>query len=324
MTKFRHALFATVGLALLVVSFGGIAHGQPTDFPNRKISIIVGFAPGGGVDVLARVIAQGLAEQFGYQIVIENRPGAASNIAAKVVASADPDGYTLLFTGNSFAVNQTLYKHLNYATDELRPVAFATRDSQALAVSVKSPIQTLAQLLDVARKQPVNVGIGGSSSRIVAEYVLQIMAKTQAISVPFQSGTPAMNGLLGGHVDVVAGPVSEIVAQIQQGAVRALAVTGPRRAQSLPDVPTLSESGFPGLEITGWIGMLAPAKTPTEICAKLNAAINAVVVTPGVDARLRQLGYEPFTVPIAEAPEFLKDSIDSWGKMIRATGITAE
>jgi tripartite-type tricarboxylate transporter receptor subunit TctC len=321
MAKFARTFLAAASLVLAAMAFSSA---EAQDFPNRKITLIVGFAPGGGVDVLARVVAEGLTEQFGYQIVVENRPGAASNIAAKAVASAAPDGYTLLITGNSFAINQTLYKHLNYTTDELRPVAFAARDSQALAVGINNPAHTLAEFLQAAKEKPVSAGVGGSSSRIVAEYVLKVMGKTQATSVPFQSGNPAMNALLGGHVDIVAGPVSEIVAQVQQGGVRALAVTGPKRSATLADVPTLSESGFPGLEITGWIGVLAPAKVPDEICAKLNAAINGVVQKPSIDARLRKLGYEPYTLPIAEAGAFLKNSIDTWGKMIRATGISAD
>jgi tripartite-type tricarboxylate transporter receptor subunit TctC len=297
---------------------------ETADFPSRKITTIVGFAPGGGVDVLARVVMDALTDQFGYQIVVENRPGAASNIAAKAVASAAPDGYTLLLTGNSYAINQTLYKHLTYATDDLRAVAIAARDSQALAVTVNNPAQTLAEFLEAAKTKPASAGVGGSSARIVGEYVLNVIGKTQATVVPFQSGNPAMNALLGSHVDIVVGPVSEIVAQVQQGAVRALAVTGPNRSAALPDVPTLSESGFPGLEINGWIGVLAPAKAPMEICAKLNAAINTVVKKPGVDERLRKLGYEPYTLHLADAETFLKNSIAVWGRMIRTTGLSAD
>jgi tripartite-type tricarboxylate transporter receptor subunit TctC len=322
MARWHRALVALAVLPALCCCSAAVA--QIADFPTRKITTVVGFAPGGGVDVLARVVTEALSDQFGYQIVVENRPGSASNIAAKVVASAVPDGYTLLVTGNSFAINQTLYKHLTYAIDKLRAVAIAARDSQALAVRVDNPARTLAQFLDAAKAKPVSVGVGGSSARIVGEYVLNVTGKTQATVVPFQSGNPAMNALLGSHVDIVVGPVSEIFAQAQQGAVRALAVTGPSRATALPDVPTLSESGFPGLEINGWIGVLAPANVPTEICVKLNAAINAVVKRPGVDERLRKLGYEPYALALNDAQEFLANSIAVWGRMIRATGLSAE
>jgi tripartite-type tricarboxylate transporter receptor subunit TctC len=321
----RNFLFAIAAtIALFLSQPPGPAHAQASDYPARKVTFIVGFAPGGGVDTMARIVAQGLTEQFGYQIVVGNRPGAASNIAAKAVASAAPDGYTFLFTGNSLAINQTFYKNLNYSIDELRPVAIAGIDSYALAINTGNPFPTLKAFLNASHDQAFTFGYGGSSARIVAEYVFKVLAKTPAIGVPFQSGMPAMNALLGNHVDIIAGPVAEIYPQVQQGAMRALAVTGARRAPAFPDVPTLSQVGFPGLEIDGWIGLLAPARTPLEICAKLNAAMNAVVATPNVDKRLRELGYEPSAVALADATILLTTSIEKWGRMIQATGITGE
>ena len=230
--------------------------------------MIVGFAPGGGVDVLARVVAQELNDNAGFQIVIENRPGAGSNIAAKAVASAAPDGATLLFTGNSYAINQTIYRNPGYATADLRPVAIAALDSQGLAVNAANPARTLADFVRAAKDKPPSFGFGGSSSRIIAEYVLKVMAKTEATAVPFQSGAPALNALLGNHVDIIAAPIAELVPQVQQGALRVLAVSGSKRSASFPDVPMLREAGFPGLEINGWIGILAPAATPDDICAE--------------------------------------------------------
>ena len=316
----RVAAFAVV--VLLGALLGEVARGQPSDYPDKKITFIVGFAPGGGIDVFARSLAQELTTAFNYQIVVENRPGAASNIAAKIVATSPPDGYTLLATGNSFAINQTLSKDLTYSTDELRAVAFPARDSQALVVNADSPAHTLADFIAMAKAQPVSAAVGGSSAHIVADYVLKVMAKTQATSVPFQSGLPALNALLGHHVDIVAGPVAEVAAQVKQGSLRALAVTGPKRALALPDIPTLTESGFPGLEINGWTGLLAPAATPTEVCAKLNGDINSLVAKPSFNARLRSLGYEPNIVAIGDVDAFLKSSIETWRRMIMATGLS--
>ena len=320
----RIASAIAIALALLLVARATPARAQAADYPNRKITFVVGFAPGGGIDVFARSVAQELSERFGFQIVVENRPGAASNVAAKVVASSTPDGYTVLVTGNSFAINQTMSKDLTYSVDELRAVAFPARDSHALTVNADSSARTLADFIAIAKSKPVSAAVGGSSSHIVADYVLKVRAKTQATSVPFQSGAPALNALLGHHVDILAGPVSEIVAQVQQGNVRTLAVTGPKRSRSLPDVPTLTESGFPGLEITGWIGMLAPAKTPDDVCAKLNSAINTAIESSGLNTRLRNLGYEPSSMALADAQPFFRDSIDTWRKMILATGLAAE
>ena len=202
------------------------AHAQATDYPRRAITFIVGFAPGGGIDTFARVVAQELTEQAGFSVVIENRPGAASNIAAKAVAGAAPDGYTLLFTGNSYAINQTLYKNPGYTTADLRPVVFVAIDSMALGVHSANPARSLLQFLETGKTQPFNFGFGGSSARIVAEYVFNVLAKANATGVPFQSGAPALNALLGRHVNIVAAPIAEVYPQIEQGAVRALAATG--------------------------------------------------------------------------------------------------
>jgi tripartite-type tricarboxylate transporter receptor subunit TctC len=321
--RWRHLRIAVAAIAcLLTVGPPAPAQAQ-ADYPARKITFIVGFAPGGGVDTMARVVAQELTEQFGYPIVVENRPGAASNIAAKAVAGAAPDGYTLLFTGNSLAINQTLYRN-HYSIDQLRPVAIAAIDSQGLAINADRPFRTLAEFLNATKDRAFTFGYGGSSARITAEYVFKILAQTGAVGVPFQSGVPAMNALLGNHVDIIAGPVAEIFPQVQQGAMRALAVTGARRALAFPNVPTLSEVGFPGIEINGWVGLLAPAGTSAEICAKLNAAVSAVIARPSVDKRLRDLGYEPAAVPLSDASILLKNAIETWGRMIAATGITAE
>jgi tripartite-type tricarboxylate transporter receptor subunit TctC len=316
--------FSIAALILLTTAFAATAFAQGSDYPQRKITFVVGFAPGGGIDTFARVVAQELGEQFGYQIVIENRPGSASNIAAQVVASAPPDGYTFLVTGNSFAINQTMSKDLTYSVNQLRPVAFPARDSHALAVNADSNAHSLAAFVVMAKGKPISAAVGGSSSHIVADYVLKVTAKLQETSVPFQSGLPAMNALLGHQVDILAGPVSEVFAQLKGGKVRALAVSGPRRALALPDVPTLTQSGFPGLEIAGWIGLLAPAKTPIEVCAKLNAAINTLVDKPSFNARLRNLGYEPATLALSDADAFLSDSIATWRRMILATGLAPE
>ena len=307
--------------ALLVLLVPATALAQAGDTPTRKVTMIVGFAPGGGVDVLARVMAQELNDNAGFQMLIENRPGAGSNIAAKAVASAAPDGATLLFTGNSYAINQTIYRNPGYATADLRPVAISALDSQGLAVNAANPARTLEDFVRAAKDKPPSFGFGGSSSRIIAEYVLKVMAKTEATAVPFQSGAPALNALLGNHVDIIASPIAELVPQVRQGALRVLAVSGSKRSAAFPDVPMLREAGFPGLEINGWIGILAPAATPDDICLKINGAVNAAIGKPAVNERLRSLGYEPNAMSLTGTAPFLTNSIETWRKMILATGM---
>ncbi len=323
MTPYRGAACALAGLALLLPALASTPASAQA-YPDRKITFLVGFAPGGGIDTFARVIAQALNEQLGYQIVVENRAGAASNIAAKLVAEAAPDGYTLLVTGNSYAINQTFYKNPGYATDDIAPIVFVALDSQAFAVNADNPARTFKEFLAAANTKPFTFGFGGSSARIAAEYVFHALAKANGTGVPYQSGAPAISALLGRHVDINVGPVAETHPMVVQGALRALAVTGPRRADALPDVPTREELGFPGIAINGFIALLAPAKTPIEIRAKLNAAVNQVIAAPSVNQRLRALGYEPYRGAFADAPAYLKTQIDTWGNLIRAAGIATE
>jgi tripartite-type tricarboxylate transporter receptor subunit TctC len=315
---------AFVGLFLLAISCVFTASAQAAGYPERRITFVVGFAPGGGVDTFARVLAQALSAKFGWQIVVENRPGAASNIAARFVADAPADGYTLLIAGGSYALNQTLYRNPGYATADIAPVAFVALDSQAFAVTADNPARTLKELLAAGARKPFNYGYGGSTARIVADYLFQVLAKANGTGVPFQSGAPSLSALLGHHTDVNVGPVAETHPMIQQGQVRALAVTGPRRADALPDVPTLEELGFRGANFNGFLAVLASAKTPIEMREKLHAAIDDAVAQPAVDQRLRTLGYEPYRGALADAPAFLKMQIDAWGNLIRATGTTIQ
>jgi len=216
MMRFRGA-GTLAGLAFLMMLAANLmmlaatsTSAQTPAYPDRRITFLVGFAPGGGIDTFARVIAQALSDRYGWQIVVENRPGAASNIAAKLVSAATADGYTLLATGNSYAINQTLYKNPGYATADIVPVAIVALDSQSLTVNADNPARTLEDFLAAAQAKPFTFGYGGSSARIAAEYAFRVLAKSNGTGVPFQSGAPALSALLGHHVDVIAGPVAEV------------------------------------------------------------------------------------------------------------------
>jgi len=320
----RRAFSVFAGLMLLALPYALATSADAAGYPERRITLVVGFAPGGGIDTFARVLAQALSDKYGWQIIIENRPGAASNIAARFVAGAPADGYTLFVAGGSYALNQTLYRNPGYASADLTPVAFVARDSQAFAVNADNPARTLKEFLDAGARKPFNYGYGGSTARIVADYLFHVLAKGNGTGVPFQSGAPSLSALLGHHTDINVGPVAETHPMIQQGTVRALAVTGPQRAEALRDVPTLEELGFRGADVNGFIAVMAPARTPIEIREKLHAAIDDAVAQPAVDQRLHFLGYEPYRGALADAPAFLKTQIDAWGKLIRATGITIE
>jgi hypothetical protein len=321
-----HGVFlaAAVRLALFGCGWVESAHAQTPDYPSGKITFIVGFAPGGGIDTYARVIAQGLGERLGWSVVIENRPGAASNIAAKAVAAAPPDGYTILFTGNSYAINQTFYKNPGYATADLRPVAFVAIDSQGLGVNAANPARTLPEFLQAAKAKPFTFAYGGSSARIVAEYVFQVLAKANATGVPFQSGAPALNALLGNHVDIPRGAGRRAPST---GAAGSGPGAGGHRSAAGRGAARHRDPGRarPARSRHQWLGRHARAlpdsgrdRRPPERRGEqghCHAGDRAAPAQP----RLRTL-YGPF----ADAPAFLKQQIDTWGNLIRATGITAE
>jgi tripartite-type tricarboxylate transporter receptor subunit TctC len=316
-------LLAAGALALSLV-LPSEAGAQAADYPNRKITFMVGFAPGGGIDTFARVLAQGLTEQFNYPIVIENRPGAASNIAARAVANAAPDGYTFLVTGNSLAINQTYYKNPGYSISELAPIAFSARDSMAIAVAAGHPARSLNEFMAEAKRKAISFGFGGSSARIASEYVFKVLGKLPATAVPYQSGAPALNALLGGHVDIVTGPIVEIFPQVQQGKLRALAVTGPKRARVLPDVPTLREAGFADFPGNPWAGLMAPPGTPAPVVDKINATVNDILRSPEAQASLAKLNVLLRPGTPAEFAAFVAKQTPLWTEMVKQSGATAQ
>jgi tripartite-type tricarboxylate transporter receptor subunit TctC len=224
---------------------------------------------------------------------------------------------TLLFTGNSSAINLTIYRNPGYATGSSRPVAIAALDSQGLAVNAANPARTLEDFVRAAKAQAAKSG-SAAHRRIIAEYVLKVMAKTKTTAVPFQrsAGSTLSRQSRGYH----RGADRRTYRRCDR-ALRVLAVSGSKRSAAFPDVPMLREAGFPGLEINGWIGILAPAATPDDICLKINSAVNAAIGKPAVNERLRSLGYEPHAMPLTGTAPFLTNSIETWRKMILATGM---
>jgi tripartite-type tricarboxylate transporter receptor subunit TctC len=296
-------------------------------YPVRPVRFVVGYAPGGVTDIAARLMGAQLSERLGQSFVIENRPGASSNIATGAVARAAPDGYTLLLASTSNAYNATLYDKLDFNfIRDLAPVASIGRDAFILAANPAFTATTVPELIAYAKANPGKTNMGssgpGSASALYGE-LFKVMAGIDLLTVHYRSVGPALPDLMSGRVDVMFAPVASVVGYVKSGKLRPLGVTTAARVQALPDVPPIGDF-VPGYEGTGWVGICAPAKTPPDVIAILNKEVNAVLADPAFKARLEELGAEPFARSPAEFGAFIAEFTEKWGKLIRAAGIKGE
>jgi tripartite-type tricarboxylate transporter receptor subunit TctC len=296
-------------------------------YPSRPVRIIVGFAPGGGTDIMARLVGPWLSEQLGQQFVIENRPGAGANIATEAVVNASPDGYTLLLASLPNASNATLYEHLkfNFIRD-ITPVAGISRDPFAIEVNPSMPVKTVPEFIAHAKANPgkINMASGGvgSGNHIFGE-LFQMMSGIHLAHVPYRGAGPALVDLLGGQVQVMFASMSSSIEYVRAGRLRALAVTTATRSTVLTDVPMVAEF-VPGYEASFWTGICVPKNTSPEIVDKLNKEINAALVDPKMKARLTELGVAPLPGSPADFGKLIADETEKWGKVIRALNIKAD
>jgi tripartite-type tricarboxylate transporter receptor subunit TctC len=326
MTGFHRRQF--LGLAGGVVALSAmprVAGAQA--YPSRPVRLLVGFAPGGGTDVMTRLVQPGVAERLGQPIVIENRPGAGTNIATDAVINATPDGYTLLAASLANAGNATLYTDLkfNFIRDTI-PVAGIALDPFVLQVTPSLPVKTIPELIAYAKAHPgqVNYGSGGvgSGNQLTAE-MFKMMTGIDLVHVPYRGAGPAMVDLMGGQVQVMFNTMSASLQHVRAGKLRAIGVATKTRQQALPDVPTVAEF-VPGFEASFWTGIAAPKGTPAEIVDKLNRSVNAVLKNPNVTARLAEWGATALAGSPADFGKFVADETEKWGKVIRAANIKAE
>jgi tripartite-type tricarboxylate transporter receptor subunit TctC len=317
----RLALIAAVAMLL-----SPAAAQSPSDYPNKPVKIIVTVPAGGGVDSVTRIFAEQLQQKLGQPFVIENRGGAGGNIGAATVAHATPDGYTLLVTTASIAVNETYYKSKTYAASDLRAIAIPAGAPESLCVNPADPARTLGDLVTSAPTKQFDYaspGVG-TSSHVAAAYFFKELAKIDPVQVPFQGGAPAVNAVMGGHVRVLVGTLPGYAGQVRSGGLRALAVASEQRVPQFPDVATYGESGFPGFVAETWVGVFAPAKVDPAVAQKLNDAINAVVREPATEARLNTLTMQTRVRDLAASEAYFHAEIANWGKMVKAIGISTE
>jgi tripartite-type tricarboxylate transporter receptor subunit TctC len=292
-------------------------------YPARPVRLIAIFPPGSAPDIIARLVAQWLSDRLGQQFVVENRPGAGGNIATEFVAKSEPDGYTILMPVSTNTVNASLYPNLSFNfVRDIVPIAGVAKTPFVLVVTPSFPAKTLPEFIAYAKANPgkINLASGGvGSTPHVCSELLQNMTGTKLVHVPYRGNY--MPDLLAGQVQAVFNPIAQGLELIKSGKLPALAVTTPKRAAALPDVPTIGEF-IPGYEAFGWYGLGAPRGTPPEILKTLDDAMNAVLADPAAQARLVQIGVEPMPMNAAAFAKHVADETEKWAKVIKAQGIT--
>jgi tripartite-type tricarboxylate transporter receptor subunit TctC len=312
-------------LAVLALTAPGAAQ----NYPDRVVRIVNPYPPGGSVDVMARLLAQKLGENLGQQFIVENRSGGGGNTGSDSVAKAEPDGYTLLFTApGPLTVNQTLYSKLTFdpATD-FAPIALFATAPIVLIVNPGVPANNVQELIALARKEPGKINFasaGNGTTNHLSGELFKSMAKVDIVHVPYRGAGPAMNDLIGGHVQMFFDLMPVVLPQVTTGKVRALGAAGASRASSLPDVPTIAEQGVPGFDASSWYGLVAPAKTPEPVLAKLREEVAKALKTPDMVARIRELGSEPGAAFGKDFGAFMAAETKKWAEVIRASGAKAD
>jgi tripartite-type tricarboxylate transporter receptor subunit TctC len=316
------ALIASAGLC--GGSIGALA--QTTATPAGQLTIVVGFGAGGSADSIARIVGTKLGERLGQKVVIENRPGAGANLAARQVIAAPADGSTLLVTTAALPINNTLYKNKGFDIADLQAVSICATTPEALAVNKSNPAKTLKEFIANNQGKRITFSTAGvgTGSHIVADYFFKTIAKIDAAHVPHKSGPDATNALLGGHVDLLSSSLSGFTAQINSGAVTGIAIATEKRFPVVQQVPTYAESGFPGLVWSSWAGFFASSKVPAAVVERQAAAIAAILKEKDVNDRLVAIGFAPMSGTKAESAQFFRREIDEWGKMVRALGLSVE
>jgi tripartite-type tricarboxylate transporter receptor subunit TctC len=318
-------LLQLAGAAVLASAL--LTPAQALDYPTRPVRLVVGFPPGGSADIVARLVAQALTERMGQTFVIDNKPGAGSNLGTETVARAEPDGYTLMADSVSNAINPTLYKKLNYdQLKDLIPVASIDVVPNVMDINIDLPVKTVPEFIAYAKSNPdkISMGSGGiGSSPHVAGELFKMTTGVNMLHIPYRGVALATADLLGGRIQVLFDTLPAAVANIRAEKIRALAVTSKKRAETLPEVPAMNEF-VPGYEADSFHGISAPKGTPREIVDKLNREINAALADPKLKARLAELGAEVFTGTPEDYGRYLKGEIERWAKVIEFSGAKAE
>ncbi|WP_119157655.1 tripartite tricarboxylate transporter substrate binding protein [Caldimonas tepidiphila] len=323
----RRAVLAAAAFAC-ISGATGVAHAQAPAWPTKPVTLIVSYPPGGGADIMARMIAPKIGEALGQPLVIENRPGGSGQLAAGAVSRAPADGYTLLFDASSYAVTPTLFPNSPYKGGKaFRTIAVTALFPNVVLVNPTLPARSVAELVAAAKAKPDAVAFassGNGSAQHLAGVLFEQSAKVQMMHVPYKGGGPALNDVIGGQVPVFFGNVASTLQHIQSGKLRPLAVSGRTRSAALPDVPTGIQAGLPGFEIYEWNGLFAPAGTPDTVVDKLSKAVQHALQSPEVKGRIAALGGEPFQGGMDESAKFVSGELERMSKLIKDRSVTVE
>jgi len=296
-------------------------------FPAKPVRVVVPFPPGGGTDIVARTVTPKMAEILGQPFVIENRAGAGGNIGTEAVAKSPADGYTLLVASASTAINTTLVPNLSWSVSDFAPVVLMVVNNHLLAAHPSVPANNVRELLALARAKPGQVTYAsygsGSSAHLTAE-LFKLMAGVDLLHVPYKGAAPAVNDLLGGQVNIIFADVAAMLSHLKSGKLKPLGIGAAKRFEGLPEVPTIDESGVPGFEAGGFLGLVAPAGTPPVVIQALNAAAQKSLAQPEVRDRLLALASPPVGGTPEQFASHLKREIDKWARVIRAANIKPE
>jgi len=316
------------GAGVVVAAFMSLSPALAQDYPTRSVRIVVPFPPGGTADAMPRIIGDWLARKWGQAVVIENKAGAGGNVGAEVVANADPDGYTLLSSPPPpLVINQNLYPKLGFDPLAFVPISVMAIVPNALVVNpVKITADTVPQFITLARANPGKITSatqGNGTTSHLSSAMFQMLANVQFVNVPYRGSAPALQGLVAGDVDIMFDNLGVSLALVQGGKLKLIAVGTERRMTSLPEVPTIAEM-LPGFVSSAWFAVVAPSKTPQAIAAKINADINEALRQPDIVKRLADLSAEPVGGTTAAAAAFMRQEVERWGAVIKATGIKLE
>ena len=326
-TLSRSLRTAALGLAAMAIPFAGAL--AQSAWPAKPIRLIVPFPPGGGTDMIARTVAQKVADANKWNVIVDNRPGAGGNLGVDAAAKAAPDGYTLVMGQTSnLAINPTLYSKLPYdPLKDLVPVALVSSSPIVMAAPVNSPYKTYADVVAAAKKQPDGITLGYSGNGTVAHLAGELAENAAGIKlrhIPYKGAAQAMTDLVGGNIDLYMSSVPTLLGQVRNGKLRAIVVTSAKRSAQLPDTPSLAESGYQGFDAVTWFGILAPAGTPAPIVAQLNKAINEALKQPDVAEKLRSEGGDVLGGTPEAFDKLLRAEVPRWGKIVKDSGASLD